>query len=332
MPENLYGVAVPTTLEAFSSDRPIGVLCGGPSAEREISLKSGQAVYEALLAQGLPTVLVVLSEKPTRIPGEIQAANLGVAFIVLHGPFGEDGTIQMILEKQHIPYTGSAVEACRYSMDKIHARRRWRAQGLPTPDWKEVGPINAEAVAKKMRFPLIIKPAAQGSSIGMSIADAMEDLPKAIEKAAQFGEGILLEEYLEGLELTVGILGDKPLPVIQIVPKNRFYDFEAKYTPGMTEYRVPAPLPSKSTRICQEMARFAHEALGCHIFSRVDMILSQSRGPVLLEINPIPGMTETSLLPKAAAAVGIGFPELVRRMLNSAFERRGSFRGERWVK
>ena len=155
----------------------------------------------------------------------------------------------------------------------------------------------------------------------MSLVDRPEDLPAAVREAARFGERILLEEHLPGPEVTVGILEDKPLPVIQIVPKRRFYDYTAKYTPGETDYLVPAPVPADTTRLLQEMALRAHEILGCRSFSRVDMILVPERGPVLLELNTIPGMTATSLLPKAALCAGIGFPELCRRMLASAFER-----------
>ncbi|MCM8812221.1 MAG: D-alanine--D-alanine ligase [Candidatus Omnitrophica bacterium] len=296
----------------------VGVLCGGPSHEREISLKSGTAVHEALSSLDIRTELVTLSSDPEKIPDEIRLSGIRCAFIALHGPFGEDGTVQSILEELKIPYTGSDVEASRYAMDKISARRRWIAAKLPVPYVVEAEPISALTRAKDMVFPIVVKPAGQGSSIGMSIVDTMEELAPAAEKAGQFGERIILEEYLPGPEVTVGILEDRPLPVVQVIPKNRFYDYEAKYTPGMTEYRVPAPISKEETASVQEIALKAHEVLGCRSFSRVDFILVPGRGPVILEINTIPGMTESSLLPKAAKAAGIGFPELCRRMLASA--------------
>lgn len=300
--------------------KPVGVLCGGPSREREISIRSGQAVHEALKSLELPSILLTLSQEVEKIPDEIKKAKLGCAFIALHGYFGEDGTVQSLLEKMGLPYTGSPVEACGYAMDKVHSRRRWLAAGLAVPKWRLADPSSASSRAKELGFPLVVKPRAEGSSLGMSIVDSPEDLDKAVEAAVPYGREMIFEEYLEGPELTVGILHEKPLPVIQIVPKRRFYDYTAKYTPGMTEYRVPAPLAEPVAKVVQDLAHQAHEALGCRSFSRVDLILTKGRGPVLLELNSIPGMTQTSLLPKAAAAVGISFPELCRQMLASALE------------
>ena len=300
----------------------IGVLCGGPSREREISLRSGKAVHEALASLGLPSVQVSLPQEREQIPQEIRAADLSCAFIALHGAYGEDGTVQALLEEMRLPYTGSPPEACRYGMNKISSRLKWIAAGLPVPQWKEVDLFNAGSVAAEMKFPLMVKPVSEGSSFGMSIVDSAGELTPAVETAASFAAGLMLEEYLTGPELTVGILEDRPLPVIQIVPKRRFYDTIAKYTPGQTEYLVPAPIPAETARAVQELALRAHEALGCRAFSRVDLILTAGRGPVLLELNTIPGMTETSLLPKAAAAAGISFTELCRQMLNSAWVKR----------
>lgn len=300
--------------------KSIGVLCGGPSTEREISIRSGQAVHEALRSLGLPSALVILSADPERIPDEIRSAGIGCAFIALHGCFGEDGAVQSLLERMGIPYTGSSVEACRYGMDKLFSRRRWAAEGLPVPHWRLADPSGLIADAKFLGFPVVVKPRAQGSSLGICIVDSPEDLPRAAQEAGRFGADLLVEEYLAGPELTVGILDGMPLPVLQIVPRRRFYDFVAKYTAGMTEYRVPAPLPESDRLAAQDLALRAHEALGCRSFSRVDMILVEGRGPVLLELNPVPGMTPASLLPKAAAAAGIPFPELCRRMLASALE------------
>lgn len=293
----------------------IGVLCGGPSREREISLRSGKAVHEALVSLGFPAARVTLSRDPQEIPGEIRAAGLSCAFIALHGAYGEDGTLQALLEEMRIPYTGSPPEACRYGMNKVSSRLKWLVAGLAVPR-------TFSAIAAEMKFPLVVKPVSEGSSLGMSIVDSAEDLAPAIERASSFGAGLLLEEYLTGPELTVGILEDRPLPVIQIVPKRRFYDFIAKYTPGQTEYLVPAPIPEETAAAARELALRAHETLGCCSFSRVDLILAEGRGPVLLELNTIPGMTESSLLPKAAAAAGFSFAELCRQMLNSAWAKK----------
>ena len=307
----------------------IGVLCGGPSAEREISLRSGRAVYEAICCLGYPAVLVELSSTADSIPAELKKAKIGCAFIVLHGPFGEDGTIQALCDQMGIPYTGSSAEASHFALDKVSSHRRWIAARLPVPRGVVVEPINASTRAKDLKFPLFVKPIAQGSSLGMSLVDSLRELPQAVEEAAPYGEQLLLEEYLPGQELTVGILEDRPLPVIQIVPKRRFYDTVAKYTPGMCEYHVPAPLPKPTARLVQRLAQRAHRALGCRSFSRVDMILVPRRGPVLLELNTIPGMTSTSLLPKAAAAAGIDFQELCRRMLASATDSLGSVNNQK---
>ncbi len=301
---------------------PIGVLCGGPSGEREISLRSGAAVHEALAAQGLPAVLVPLAQDQEQIPEQLRRAKLSCAFVVLHGPFGEDGAIQALLDEMRVPYTGSTVESSRRAMDKITSRQAWAAAKLPIPRWVEAPLpfVLSSSRHERIGFPLIVKPGCQGSSLGISLVDDPQQLPAAVEEAARYGDQVLLEEYLPGPEITIGILQDRPLPVVQVVPKRRFYDYVAKYTPGMTEYLVPAPVPEEAARSAQETALKAHQVLGCRSFSRVDMILARDRGPVLLEINTIPGMTQLSLLPKAAAAAGISFQELCRRMLLSAVE------------
>ncbi|MBI3332792.1 MAG: D-alanine--D-alanine ligase [Candidatus Omnitrophica bacterium] len=300
----------------------VGVLCGGPSAEREISIRSGRAVHEALRSRGTPAVLVELSQDLQQIPEEIRRSKISCAFVVLHGPFGEDGTVQALLEQMGILHTGSSPEASRYAMDKVSARRRWLAARLPVPRWVTADRYSAQSRAQEfLRFPVVVKPLAQGSSMGMSIVDHPEEMPGALEEAVRYDEEILLEEYLPGTELTVGILEEAALPIIQILPKRRFYDTVAKYTPGMCEYIVPAPLPEGMRNQIQQISLKAHETLGCRSFSRVDLILVPGRGPVLLELNTIPGMTNTSLLPKAAQAAGIDFPELCQRMLASAFNR-----------
>lgn len=300
---------------------PIGVLCGGPSAEREISLSSGKAVAQALKQAGFDVRLVVLSEIPDGAAEVIQASGIRTAFIALHGPFGEDGTIQSLLEDLGIPYTGSSVEASRYALDKVFSRRRWAVAHLPVPKWRLAAAINAEIRSEMLHFPLLVKPIGQGSSLGMSLVENKSELVQAVRQASVFGEELILEEFLPGIELTVGILNEEALPVIQIVPKRRFYDTIAKYQPGQCDYVIPAPLDENQTRFVQSLALSAHEALGCQDFSRVDMIWVPDFGPVLLEINTIPGMTPTSLLPKAAKEKGIDFNQLCARMLESAVRR-----------
>jgi len=311
-----------TVRHNIGGEHLIGVLCGGPSREREISIRSGEAVHRALQASGLPAHLLVLSHEVQSILPEIRSVPIDCAFIAMHGRFGEDGTLQAMLEEMGIPYTGSSPEACRLGMDKVASRRRWALAGLPVPRWHLVNGETCLNTAKALGFPLVIKPILEGSSFGVQIVDSFEELADAMEMLQAFGKEWILEEYLSGPELTVGILEDRPLPVIQIVPRRRFYDTVAKYTPGMTEYLVPAPLDAATTERVQAIALKAHEVLGCRSFGRVDLILAHGKDPVLLELNPIPGLTQTSLLPKAAQAAGVSFPELCRKMLASAWKDR----------
>ena len=295
---------------------PIGVLCGGPSAEREISLRSGQAVWRALSDLGYAPRLfdVRTADDCTAIVGAI---GIRTAFVALHGPFGEDGTVQGILESLGVAYTGSGVAASRLAMDKSAAKLRMTAAGIPVPQGYTV-PSTGQAALDGLGFPLVVKPARQGSSIGLTIIEAAAAWPSALAEAGRYDTLVVCEEYVAGMELTVGILDQQPLPVVQVVPQRRFYDYVAKYTPGMTQYLVPAPLTPSAAEQVQAVALQAHRALGCHGFSRVDLILSPDRGPIVLEVNTIPGLTATSLLPKAAAAAGLSFPHLCERLLASA--------------
>lgn len=291
----------------------IGVLMGGPSAERDVSLRSGKAITEALLSKGYKAVPMEIW-LPTR--DELRSAGMDVAFIALHGTFGEDGQIQAILEEMKIPYTGSQVRASRLGMDKVASRKLFKKAKLNIPGYHVI----ENGTRPRIRFtpPIVVKPAAQGSSVGVSIIDRIEELNAAVGEAFRFGEEVLVEQFISGKELTVGMLDDRPLPVIQVVPKRRYYDEVAKYTAGMTEYLCPAPITEEEAGLAQDAAVRAHNAIGCRSFSRVDMILSGGR-IIILEVNTIPGMTQLSLLPKAAKASGIDFPELCERMLESAF-------------
>jgi D-alanine-D-alanine ligase len=301
------------------------VLMGGPSGEHDISLKSGHGVTEALLRQGFRA-------SPLVIPHDIsvEAACDGarqvlaqrawdVAFIALHGPFGEDGTIQTLCERLGVPYTGSGPEASRLGMDKLASKLRFESAGLLTPRWLTADPAHPLDRVAGLRFPVVVKPVGQGSSLGVSIVPDAAGLPEAMRTAGQYGQLVLIEEFVQGREVTVGVLDEAPLPVVEIRPREHFFDFAAKYTKGQTDYLVPAPLDAATTAAVQEAGRRAHEALGCRHLSRSDIIVSRY-GPVVLEVNTIPGFTPTSLLPKAAAHAGISYDELCGRLVMLAWQ------------
>jgi D-alanine-D-alanine ligase len=242
-----------------------------------------------------------------------------VAFIALHGRGGEDGTVQGLLECLGIPYTGSGVLASALAMDKQQSKWIFRAHGLPTPDFEVFsretrGPRRLERLA----FPVVVKPVCEGSSVGMSVVAARAALAPALAKAFRYDPEAIVEAYVPGRDLTVGVLGDLTFPVVEMRPRGGFYSYRAKYKKGQTEYLVPAPLTARQAERTRELALAAHRALGCRGASRVDFRLDGRGRPLLLEVNTIPGMTETSLLPKAAGAAGIGFDELVARILATA--------------
>ncbi|MBI4435973.1 MAG: D-alanine--D-alanine ligase [Candidatus Omnitrophica bacterium] len=300
-------------LSDLRRSKTIGVLMGGSSSERDISLKSGAAVLTHL-SEGGYRVEPCAFDREEELPVQLKKKRIQLAFLALHGKFGEDGTVQALLESLKISYTGSDVLASRRAIDKWAAKETFRKKGLLTPvSWmvKPSDPIPSSGFS----FPIVVKPVCQGSSIGLSIVDRPEELPEAVKKAFQFDARVLLEEYIRGSELTVGILGEEALPVIQILPGNRCYDYEAKYTSDKTQFLIPAPIDDGTTCSVQEAALQAHEALGCSSFSRVDLLLNEEGQPVILEVNTIPGMTARSLLPKACEAAGISFLELCERLL-----------------
>lgn len=304
----------------------IGVLMGGPSTEREISLKSGRTVYESLSQTGLKvTAIDIKTDDIEENRHLIKAQGIDVAFIALHGRFGEDGQIQEILDNMEIPYTGSGALASRLAMDKIASRRIFEASGLHVPRYKAENRLsyhaNWKAEHNGFALPLVVKPATHGSSIGLSIVDKEEYLDKSVALAFSFDERIIIEEYIMGREVTVGILDEEALPVIEIIPRKRFFDYEAKYQAGMTDYVVPAKLEDKIARDIQGQALSAHKLLGCYGCSRVDMILSNDNIPFVLEVNTIPGLTATSLLPKAAKVVGIDFSQLCIKLIQLAYDK-----------
>lgn len=297
----------------------IAVLMGGQSGERDVSIRSGQAAWTALLRKGYDAVaLDVDSEVGVRLR-DVQAQ---IAFIVLHGPGGEDGTIQGLLETLRVPYTGSGVEACAVAMDKVVTKAVLTYHGIPVPK----GLVRARrerstALPRGYGLPVVVKPVNQGSTLGISIVRRSRDLRTAVENAFQYGPTVLIEEYIEGRELTVGILNDRALPIVEIVAPGGFYDYAAKYTPGASVYKVPAPIPQRHSKVLQTLALQAHRCLGCRGASRVDFRLDPRGRPYVLELNTIPGMTETSLLPMAAKAARISYETLVEGILQSAIDR-----------
>ena len=304
----------------------IGVLMGGPSAERPISLQSGQAVCAALRSRGHEVVPVEIPEDVTGIEGLLTAARIGIAFIALHGTFGEDGTIQAILERLGIVYTGSGMLASRCGMNKWASRQRFQAMALLTPKTVVVTKDDqhhqwlVDRVERALPYPLVVKPCRQGSSVGLGLVADAEQLRAAVDAAFAYDDIVLVEERIRGRELTVGILDERPLPIIEVVPSHACFDYEAKYQPGLTTYHVPAALAEDVAQRCQEASREAHRAIGARHVSRVDLMLNEYQQPVLLEINTIPGLTSMSLLPKAARVAGMAFPELCERLVIAALQ------------
>ncbi len=302
----------------------IAVLMGGVSAEREVSLHSGEAIVKGLREAGQRAFPIVL-DSPSLPP--LPRDEIDVVFVALHGSFGEDGKIQELLEQEGIPYTGSGVDASRKAMDKLTSKKLFSAAGIPTPPFAHIQAneswVTVEDKLEDLRCPVVVKPRAQGSSIGVSIVRNPSRLSQAIFDARQHDPDILMEKYIPGRELTVGILGPRALPVVEVKPRRDFFDYTAKYQKGETIYIVKPDLKEDLTLKLQELALRAHQALGCQDFSRVDFMLSIDRQPYVLEVNSIPGFTETSLLPKAAQAEGISFAQLCRLIAREAVARAG---------
>jgi D-alanine-D-alanine ligase len=291
----------------------IAVLMGGLSAEREVSLRTGQAISRALQSRGYRVTDI---DAGRELPAQLAAARAEVAFIALHGRFGEDGTVQGLLEMLGIPYTGSGVLASALAMDKIATKKMLLYHGLPTPAFA-VFRRGGEREGELPPFPLVVKPAREGSTIGISVAHDQQQLARGLDEAFRHDDLVLVEQFISGGEITVGVLDGQALPVIQVVPKKGFYDYQAKYTPGQTEYLLPAPLADGLYRAVQESAERVFRAVGCAGAARVDFMIDGG-DYTCLEVNTIPGMTETSLLPKAAAQAGLSFEDLVQRMLEGA--------------
>lgn len=292
----------------------VGVLMGGMSTERDISLKSGAAVAQALRSRGWDVVEIDVGRD---LPARLVAEGVQVAWIALHGRFGEDGCVQGLLEVMGIPYTDCGVRASAICMDKIATKRA--VKGTPGVVMaRDVVVRRGEPLPDDLPVPGVTKPAVGGSTIGMSLCRTREELERGIAEALALNDDVLVEELLEGDEITVAVLDGAALPVLRILPESGFFDFEAKYTSGKTRYEVPAQIPEASARAAQEAAEAVYRVLGCRGLCRADFMVRADGQPVFLEINTIPGMTATSLSPMAAKAAGIGFEELVERVLLGA--------------
>ncbi len=298
------------------------VLKGGRSLEREVSLVSGGRVEDALRRLGHEVTALDVGHA---LVAQLRDLKPDCAFVALHGRDGEDGTVQELLEVLGIPHSGSGVSACIRCADKVLAKHAFGDADLPTPEFvsfneqafKELGAAEAlPAIEERLGFPLVVKPADQGSALGIKFARSAADVPAALVAAFSYSTKVLLERYVHGRDLAVSVLGDEALPVVEAIPVGEdFYDFAARYTIGGSRFECPAKLDDATTAAAQELALAAHRTLGCSGFSRVDLMLAEDGALTLLEVNAIPGLTETSLLPQAAEAAGIGFDELVSRML-----------------
>lgn len=300
------------TVEELQTKR-IGVLMGGLSAEREVSLKSGAAVLKSLVAQGFDAVGI---DAGRDLPARLVAERVQVAFIALHGRFGEDGSVQGLLEMMGIPYTGSGVLSSALAINKVFSKELFRAAGLTVAPYEVLR--RGERPSGTIELPAVVKPSREGSSVGVSIVKEMAQLEPALEAAFSYDDEILVERFIKGREVQVGILDGRALGAIEIVPKNEFYDFEAKYTAGMAEHILPARLPAAVYRDVLKAGETAHASLACHCYSRVDFLVTEAGECYLLEVNTLPGMTDLSLLPEIAKGAGIDFPELIVRILGSA--------------
>ena len=303
----------------------VAVLMGGMSSEREVSLMSGKAIENALRSAGHSVRAVDVSDRElATLNGYVP----DVAFIALHGYFGEDGGVQTVLERKGIPYTGSGVSASKLAMNKVASKEVFIEHGIPTPDYCAVTKSCTEeeraACIEGLGLPVVLKPVAEGSSVGISIVREMAQLPAALEDSFQYADHLLVERCIDGREITVGVLGQEALPVIELRTKRQFYDYQAKYVDDDTEYIVDPDLGEECTERVKATALRAHRALACTAFSRVDMMVDKEGKEYVLEINTIPGFTSHSLLPKAAAAAGIDFAGLCNRILELSVNGNGS--------
>ena len=300
------------------TNKKIGVLMGGLSSEREVSLATGNAILKALTEKGYNAIAIDAGRDVAEV---IRRSGVEIAFNGLHGKYGEDGAIQGLLEISGIPCTGSGILASAVGMNKILSKLVFKAHGLLVGPYLVVQAEKREQLSEAlsiMSFPLVVKPSSEGSSVGVSLVYRYDELAPAADLAFKYDREILVEKYITGKEVQVGILGDRALGAIEIVPKNIFYDYEAKYKAGMSEHFFPARVPAEVYQRVLQNGLDAHRALGCRGYSRVDFIVDAAGAPYVLEVNTLPGMTATSLLPDIARGAGISFPDLVEEILRLA--------------
>jgi len=309
----------------------IAVLMGGRSLEREVSFMSGHRVAEALEEKGHEVVRLDVDEN---LVENLKSSNVDLAYIALHGKYGEDGTMQELLEILDIPYTGPSVYSSRVGFDKALSKEIFMLEEIPTAPFfalssgtfKEMGGSALLGnIIRKIGLPIVVKPACQGSALGIKIARTKEELPNALIAALSYDDKVVVEKYIKGMEISISILGDDnptPLPIVEIIPKKDFFDFESMYTMGLTDYFVPARISDDMTKRVQEIAIKVHRVLRGRDVSRIDLKIGEDNVPYVLELNTSPGMTETSLLPMSAEAAGISFSELVEKLVGMALERK----------
>jgi D-alanine-D-alanine ligase len=305
----------------------IGVLMGGLSSEREISLRTGAGVLAALKRRGYEAVPLDWRVEP-ELDGLLQSSGASLIWNALHGTYGEDGFVQRRLEALGIPYTGSGPEASEAAMDKVRSKKIFEQEGIPTPPWlaaerggaweRSSALEAAERAGRSFGFPLVVKPAAEGSTVGVTIVRERSGLEAAVEEASRHHGAILFERFITGHEITAAILGVATLGTVEIRAKSGFYDYRAKYLSGDTEYLVPAPLEGDVLDTIHDLSARSHQALGCSGYSRVDLRVTDEGDPFVLEVNTLPGLTETSLFPKVARYAGIDYDDLVERILDTA--------------
>ncbi len=302
---------------AFLLKQTVGVLYGGWSSEREISIKSGACVLASLIKQGFKAKGIDITKDFFR-----KRIDFDIAFLAMHGKPGEDGTIQGVLEFMNIPYTGSGVAGSAIGMDKILSKAIFKANGIPTPAHYYEDEFDADKIMEQLGLPVVIKPRSEGSSVGMAIVDTKKKMTAAVKRIRRQYPDLFFERYIPGMMATCGILHEVPLPILEIVPKQRsFYDYQSKYTHGMTEYVIPARLPETVYKQAQNYALAAHKAIGASGFSRVDFMFNAENEPYVLEVNTIPGLLTESNLPLEARAIGLSYDELIYEILTTALPR-----------
>lgn len=299
--------------------KKIGILTGGESSEREISLKTCEAVENACQDLGYNTVQLVLDGEANKLVQKLHGIDF--VFIALHGGKGENGVMQGFLDSLDIPYNGSGVLASALGMEKSLTKQLARSFGIQTPDWKMFTDINESKKYIPNEFPIVVKPSADGSTIGLSIVKNQAEIAEAVELADKFDGNILIENYIKGRELTVTIIGQKVFPIIEIIPRHKFYDYECKYEKGMSEYICPAELPNTLTDKIQNIALEVFNILQCSGYARADFLLDKDNNPWFLEINTLPGMTATSLVPKSAMIAGVSFNNLIQMIINESLKK-----------